>query len=473
MKNYIEYFSKMDNVSSGYKLEVQNFFRENVPVFRCSDKQLELIYYFRWWTFYKHLKSTPYGTFITEFLPDVCWAGPYNSINLPAGIHIMESRWLRNPKFAEDNLRFWYSGEPHLRAYTTWLEYAALQFVKLTGKDDVVKELLPDMIVNYACWEDSVGQFAGLRENGLFEAIDDREGTELSISGNGYRVQINSAMYGNCMALAELCPEGADKDMYLAKAMKLRGNILTKLWNEDEEFFQLLRTDGKMAGVRELQGYTPWYFMEEIPEEFEKAWKYITDEKHFKAKYGYTYAEQSHEKFQISYEGHPCKWDGPSWPMANSCTLTAMANLLHSHKDKGTESKYISEKDFCEGLKNYAHCQMIEIDGQLRPWIDEVQNPFTGDWISRTMLRDMGAPDWERGKDYNHSSYCDLIISGLVGLRVDENGYKVEPLCKDSLDWFTLDGVIVKGRSLSISWTNEMEKPSVKEFDVPRFDLFM
>lgn len=464
MKNYIDYFSKIDNTDEGYKIEVQNFFRENVPVFRCSDKQLELVYYFRWWTFYKHIKSTPYGYLITEFLPDVCWAGPYNSINYAAGMHIMEARWLRNPKYAEQNLKFWYSGEPQLRSYTTWLEYAALQLSNTTGRKQVINDLFPEMMLNYECWENSVGQFAGLRDNGLYEAIDDREGTELSVSGNGYRVQINCAMYGNCMALSELAESEDDKAYFLSKGLRLRRNILTNLWNQQDEFFQVLNTDGKLAGVRELQGYLPWYFMEEVPEEFEVAWKFLTDEKHFNAPYGYTYTDQSHPQFQISYEGHPCKWDGPVWPMATSCTLTAMSNLLHEHK-----SKYITPKDFCDGLKKYAASQFIEMDGQKRPWIDEVQNPFTGDWISRTMLHDMGAPDWERGKDYNHSTFCDLIISGLVGLRVDKNGYKVEPLCKDCLEWFTLDGVMVKGSSLSISWSNDTGEVIVNEYEAKEF----
>ena len=51
-----------------------------------------------------------------------------------------------------------------------------------------------------------------------------------------------------------------------------------------------------------------------------------------------------------------------------------------------------------------------------------------GDWISRTILErwkkeknDKGE-EWpenkggkERGKDYNHSTFCDLIINGLIG----------------------------------------------------------
>ena len=28
----------------------------------------------------------------------------------------------------------------------------------------------------------------------------------------------------------------------------------------------------------------------------------------------------------------------------------------------------------------------------------------------------------ERGKDYNHSSFCNLIISGLMGVRPQEDG---------------------------------------------------
>lgn len=55
------------------------------------------------------------------------------------------------------------------------------------------------------------------------------------------------------------------------------------------------------------------------------------------------------------------------------------------------------------------------------PWIDENLDPFTGAWISRTILRRWGWPaakgGKERGKDYNHSTFVDLVITGLAGLR--------------------------------------------------------
>ena len=44
---------------------------KNVPRFDCPDKEIEEIYHFRWWTFRKHVKETPDGFVITEFLPKV------------------------------------------------------------------------------------------------------------------------------------------------------------------------------------------------------------------------------------------------------------------------------------------------------------------------------------------------------------------------------------------------------------------
>ena len=62
----------------------------------CPDSILEKTYYFRWWTFRKHIKETENGHVITEFLPPVKWAGPYNTINCPACFHIRDGRWLKD-----------------------------------------------------------------------------------------------------------------------------------------------------------------------------------------------------------------------------------------------------------------------------------------------------------------------------------------------------------------------------------------
>ena len=50
----------------------------------------------------KHIKETPEGFIITEFLPEVSWAGKDNSIDCAAGHHFHEVRWLANPKYLDD-----------------------------------------------------------------------------------------------------------------------------------------------------------------------------------------------------------------------------------------------------------------------------------------------------------------------------------------------------------------------------------
>jgi hypothetical protein len=59
-----------------------------------------------------------------------------------------------------------------------------------------------------------------------------------------------------------------------------------------------------------------------------------------------------------------------------------------------------------------------------------------------------------RGDHYNHSGYCDLVITGLAGLRPRaDDTVVVNPLLPEgSWDWFCLDGVPYHGKSVSIIW---------------------
>jgi hypothetical protein len=100
-------------------------------------------------------------------------------------------------------------------------------------------------------------------------------------------------------------------------------------------------------------------------------------------------------------------------------------------------------------------------DGTIVPWIDENLNPFTGDWLSRTRLAAWDNGKWskekggiERGKDYNHSTFCDLIITGLIGLRPETgDSFTVNPLVPPgSWNYFCLDNVLYHGRTITIRY---------------------
>ena len=83
----------------------------------------------------------------------------------------------------------------------------------------------------------------------------------------------------------------------------------------------------------------------------------------------------SHPYFQISYKGHECQWNGPSWPFATTQTLKAMANHINNY----TNHQMVSKKDYYELLLQYAKShKRTNQKGQILNWIDENLNPFTG-----------------------------------------------------------------------------------------------
>ena len=77
---------------------------------------------------------------------------------------------------------------------------------------------------------------------------------------------------------------------------------------------------------------------------------------------------------------------------------------------------------------------------------------MTGDWIARTIQKPWARGIRERGKDYNHSTFCDLIITGLVGLRPRSDALvEVNPLIPEgALDYFCLDNVAYHRHRLTI-----------------------
>lgn len=609
-KHYVDDFNKQDRetvVEHVPNAAAWDWMAANMPLLECSRKDLEEIYYFRWWTYRKHIKQTPDGFIVTEFLPPVPWSGKHNSINCPAGHHFYDGRWLHDPRYLDDYATFWFrkGGEP--RKYSFWAADALYARYLVQGDDRLLKELLPDLIANYEAWGKD-----HLDASGLYWQGDGNDGMEVSIGGSGCRATINSYQYGDAMAIARMAELAGQPDLaqtYRAKAAALKQLMQDRLWDREAQFFKVL-PQGKttLADVRELHGLTPWYFNLPDPDK-SVAWKQLMDPKGFYAPFGPTSAEQRHPQFVVAYQGHECQWNGPSWPFATAVTLTAMANLLNNYsqdvvgKDdywttfqcylrshrfrqippasqmQAAELKHSLDNtvarhtwwaedrlgktewvqydfktpvrleaaevfwyDDSHGIDPPASWRLLVQNGQewrevvarnpyktaidcynhvdfepatvtaLRleaqtapgksagilewrifqngtnvapmatasasysdvyaaklsalndgefklerletnqPWIDENLNPYTGDWIARTLLRQRRQQPEERGKDYNHSTFCDLVITGLVGLRPRaDQVIEVNPLLPEgAMDYFCLDNVLYHGRHLTI-----------------------
>ena len=432
----------------------------SVPLFECSDKDLEEIYYFRWWTYRKHILKTPQGFIITEFLPPVPWSGKYNSINCPAGHHFYEGRWILDPQYLDDYARFWFrnGGEP--RKYSFWAADSIYSRSLVTGDFSLPKELLPDLVQNYEGWEQDHRE-----PSGLFWQDDGNDGMEVSIGGSGCRATINSYQYGDALAISRIAELDGQTELaqsWAHKAAALKDLVERKLWDPGDHFFKVLpRGKDSLVEARELHGFTPWYF--NLPGlDKSVAWKQLMDPKGFYAPFGPTTSEQRCPGFAVAYSGHECQWNGPSWPFATAVTLTAFANLLNNYSQTvvtkaeywGVLQCYVRSHRFRQipSEPQPATAQHLERIETRQPWIDENLNPYNGDWIARTLLKQRKQPPDERGKDYNHSTFCDLVITGLVGLRPRADDLlEVNPLVPEgTLEYFCLDRVPYHGHSITI-----------------------
>jgi hypothetical protein len=457
----------IDDFNRTFREEVVNYIPDaqawewmqaNIPLFTCPDREIEQLYYYRWWAWRKHIRQTPAGLLVTEFLKPVKHAGEYNALSCAFGHHVAEGRWLRDPRFLDGDIRFWLGSEEsggiraNFHQFSGWAGAALYDRWLADGRREFLTSCLPSLLADYEAWERE-----RLTDSGLFWQRDVSDGMESSISGGrqakNIRPSINSYMFGNARAIAaiaRLAGQTAVAAEYGARADRLKTLVQQRLWNPDAEFFETRLESGRFADVRELIGFTPWFMnLPKAGAGYEAAWKQLMDPNGFYAPYGPTTAERRHPEFRIAYQGDDCQWNGPSWPFATTITLNALANVLNGYRQSA-----VSREDYFRTFRIYARSQHLQLeDGRAVPFIDEDLNPLTGEWLARAMkLRKKTF--YGRGDHYNHSGFADLVITGLAGLRPRADAtVEVNPLLpRGTWDWFALDRVPYHGRMLSIVW---------------------
>ncbi len=423
----------------------------NIPFFNSSNKQFEEMYYFRWYSFQKHIEQTAeHGYLITEWLhrPDL----PNNGV-LPdaAPFHLGEARWLRDRTIAEDYARFWGSSEAKPRNYSFPFAWSVQLVTEATGDPKLGADLLSALIANYKAWDDHLDPAVG-----MYWQIDTRDAMEKSIGGDGYRTPLNSYMLADARAIADFArgsQQSAIAAEYDAKTGTLQRLIETKLWNPKDDFYEDLSpaadsgirkekrfkdpgTQLQFAGVRELIGYIPWQYYAPTPSHA-VAWKQLFDPNGFAGRYGPTTAERRSPRFRFASDDQ-CTWNGPSWPYATTQTLLALANLLI-----GPAQPYIRKQQYYQLFANYVLSQHIKLpSGRVIDWIDEDLDADTDEWIAKDMLiaknKQVG-----RGNYYNHSGFADPLITGLIGLRPRaDSKIEIHPLLPaGTWTYFAVDGL--------------------------------
>ena len=467
LRSYVDKFNKDDNEC--YKQDIENtsaasWMAENVPLIQIPDKTIEEIYYFRWWTFRKHVKNTEDGYVLTEFLAPVAWGGKHNTIIAPVGHHVSEGKWLKcGDVILKDYLKFWLEEKSNTYWYSTWLLHSVYELCSHINDFSFGMENLYLLIRYYEKFEAD-----HLTGSGLFKTIGDFDAMEFSISGVpieldremfGLRPTLNSYMAAGALAISRFAEKAGKADLsreYYDKYVSIKDKMTEILW--DGTFYKAIHTDDldnpsiadipPSRNVKELVGYIPWAFGL-APAGFEEAFEELKLTDGFKSEYGLTTAERRHPRYLYPV-GHECLWNGYIWPFATSQTLSAVNNLLRNYNQN-----VMTKDDFYDILYTYAESQhFITPDGRRICWIDEVKDPETNEWSSRKVLEEGGwdkaKGGFERGKDYNHSTFCDIVLGGLLGIASKDGEVSAEPMIPDDWDYFRVDNLWICGKCYEI-----------------------
>jgi len=468
-RHYVDTFHQQEREATGKLYEGESgedswaWMQRTIPWFDSSDKSFEEMYYFRWYAWKKHLVKTPAGYVITEWLPKPEMAdGSYGALPDAAPFHIGEARWLRDPTIAVDDARYWFSPGVDSHKYSDAMAATVRDLTLASGDSTLGVSLLPALKTSYKSWEDTQQD-----ANGLFWSIDTRDAMEKSISGDGYRPTLNSYMYGDARAIAEIATAAGDSATAAAfnhKADTLHTLIETRLWNPKDQFYEVLSpaadsrirkqkrfidpgTQLQFAGVREQIGYIPWMFG--VPAASHAvAWKQLFDPRGFDGKFGATTAERRSPRFRFA-SSDQCTWNGPAWPFAMTQTLLALA----AYEDQPGPS-LMSHADYLKLFSRYVLAQHQTLsNGHAIDWIDEDYDADTDEWIAKDMLiaknKQVG-----RGNYYNHSGFADPLITGLIGLRPRaDNRVVLHPLLPaGQWSFFAIDALPYHHHLLTVLW---------------------
>jgi hypothetical protein len=237
--------------------------------------------------------------------------------------------------------------------------------------------------------------------------------------------------------------------------------VLAQLWNPALDHFtdRYQRSTkyvkaGDFIRGRELVGYVPWFF--ELPPkdsstDYARAWRHSLSPTELGGPNGLRTVEPTYPRYLVQYRydkltGRPeCQWNGPSWPFQSSQMLTGLANLLNDYSQT-----IITRTNYLRLLRQYTHQHFL---ASGKPDLEEDYNP------------DIGAPivGLARSHHYNHSTYVDLILSGLIGVRPRaDNILEINPLLPAEdrpgardIRYFALQNLAYHGHEVSVVYDQD------------------
>jgi hypothetical protein len=463
------------------------WFDENLAYFDCSDESVRKMYYHRAYTLRKNMLDPRLGALKWPTQAEGRWRSTWypNVISYGAAHQVREARWLRDPRYWRGHLQTWAENQkpdhvypshvkpegPQSGQYTDWITASAWDGHLVHPSKEFLAPLADKLADNVRGWQaayDPDGDglllvdshwWTGMEYQPSFFAFSDYKTApdflEPAEKVSLERVDLTAYNFGNAVAVAKiyrLLGQAEKAKEFDDLAAKIAKAVQEKMWKPAGKFFYSLRaTDDAVADVKEVVGVYPFYFgLPPAGKGFEAAWESILDREQFWS--SWPVASVSKQCPAYSQTGWPqadgrsatCMWNGPTWPHANSIVLTAMARTIRSDREltgraRESASPLTTEK-LWELFSSFTKAQYRGQDLEY-PWTGEYYNGDTAEWKTRE-------------RDYNHSTWLDVLIPEIIGLVPREDDIlEVDPLMpKGALSHFLLDGQSYHGRDVTIAW---------------------
>ena len=433
------------------------FFTDEIPRFSCSDRQLEQLYYFRWFL----LKfSTAGGNLGYYKYPVVmegraayqtycCYSAPFMALDM---------NWAKDPQIGfghfanmihcqyEDGRFPWYSAPNTNRvplhhksaSGNSFLPAAAWEHYKIHGNKKYIEQVYDGFAKNMQWWindrddnRDGLFIIKDQLETGMDDIFSNRTPYE-SVDGTSYAYLNLTALEG----MAKILGKHEDVKKWSNYAKKTKQAVLNKLWNKKRNIFSHRDPRSKkFSKIMSIADFYP-FFSQLAGKEQLTCLNHLFSENEFWAKYPVPSISMDDPQFDPE-----AFWMGPSWPAATCHIVEGLALAA-----KNLDSSLVA---------NAAELFRRAANIYFTPQIDfhERYNPLTGKPLSQF-------------KDYMHSWWIDLIIKHVVGFMPNADGkLELKPLPL-GLDYFAMEGIPYHGHSVSVYWQRPDSSPVYK--NIPR-----
>lgn len=457
--------------------EWRQFFA-SIPEFHCSDPYIEKAYWYRWYglrlSSIKPPHPPPSSTYFHKY-PAIYEGIDYfrRHISYSAQCHMLECRWMHNPKPAQGSFlglvqpELSFPNEPgRIAGRVGMFKNEDMHYIADWGRmvwetflvqgDQTFLEASYNPLVKYA---EYLLNHRDPEYSGLFSLVNQWE------TGQEYNSRYGILNHGNEDLVINL--KGVDLTTYTynlffylekialklkkneegtkwrEEARRIRNAILFKMWNDNKkEFFDVLPESHQQTMVEVGTNFYPLYT--DIVEDHH----YLSLEHLFHGKFWTKYpvsSEAISDKLRScalwKNTRRNCPWQGRVWPMLNS----HIAEILFSAAEKNPENI----PRLKELLIKYIHLLFFDQDVS-RPNTFEHYNPLSG-----------YASEYRGIDDYQHSWLIDLIIRFITGVIPTNKGFKISPV-NFNLEYFHLKNLYLRDNWIDLIWqkTETPEHPA-------------